>query len=327
MNIFVVTVTYGNRFDLLKKVIDRALSEGAAKVIVVDNNSMPESRQNLRQYENVLGVSRIKVLYLDDNYGSAGGFKNGLEEAYNDKACEYILALDDDNLLEEGAFDKIGALALYLYNLNNNFMLGFCREKWRGDKRAITEGWVKGYLPNNFNGFNFYNVIKNRLFPEKVYFRPDFYPLQPAQVNAMGGLFFHKSILQNIGYPDDNFYLYADDHDFTFRYTKSGGKLFLCSELKIFDLDFTATSLDGKEIGYFDEEYSEFKMYYGARNHAYISRYFVVNKAFFYMNMLIIFMFYATKIFKTSPALFIRRYKLLLRAVSDGLNGRLGRRF
>lgn len=43
---FAVTVTYGNRFHLLKQVIDGALREGVSKVIVVDNNSVPQSREH-----------------------------------------------------------------------------------------------------------------------------------------------------------------------------------------------------------------------------------------------------------------------------------------
>jgi len=99
----VVTVTYGNRFHLLKQAIGSVLKEGACKIIVVDNNSAPESRGKLKEYEKELGSQKIKVLYLDDNYGSAGGFKRGLEEVYNDPECEFILLLDDDNRLEEGS--------------------------------------------------------------------------------------------------------------------------------------------------------------------------------------------------------------------------------
>lgn len=43
MKVYAVTVTYGNRFHLLKQVIDSALREGVSKIIVVDNNSEPES--------------------------------------------------------------------------------------------------------------------------------------------------------------------------------------------------------------------------------------------------------------------------------------------
>ena len=72
-----VTVTYGNRFHLLNQVIDAALSEGVYKIIVVDNNSELVSRNKLMEYEKLLN-GKIKVLYLDDNYGSAGGFKSCL---------------------------------------------------------------------------------------------------------------------------------------------------------------------------------------------------------------------------------------------------------
>jgi GT2 family glycosyltransferase len=99
----VVTVTYGNRFHFLNQVIDAALEEGVCKVIVVGNNSSPESREKLKEYEKELGEQKIKVLYLDDNYGSAGGFKIGLKEAYNDQECEFIWRLDDDNKPLEGS--------------------------------------------------------------------------------------------------------------------------------------------------------------------------------------------------------------------------------
>ena len=141
MNTFAVTVTYGNRFHLLKQVIDSALAEGISKVIVVDNNSVTQSREKLKEYEKGLN-GKIKVLYLDDNYGSAGGFKRGLEEAYNHKECEYILVLDDDNLLEEGSFVKLKALNIYLENLSSSFMLGFYRDMWHWDRRAIEKGCI-----------------------------------------------------------------------------------------------------------------------------------------------------------------------------------------
>ena len=67
MTTFAVTVTYGNRFHLFKQVCESALNEGVAKVIVVDNNSASESKEQLKSYEQELGSDKIKVLYLDDN--------------------------------------------------------------------------------------------------------------------------------------------------------------------------------------------------------------------------------------------------------------------
>lgn len=313
-----VTVTYGNRFHLLKQVIDSALKEGVSKVIVVDNGSVPESREKLKNYEKELGKEKIKILYLDDNYGSAGGFKRGLEEANQD--TEYILVLDD-NLIEEKSIAKLETLTLYLTELKNNYILSFYRED------NVEQGWIKRYLPNNFSGFNFLHVLKNKLFKSKKKNLINLFPLQPIEVTAMGGSFFHKSILDKIGYPNEDFYLYADDHDFTYRFTKSGGHIFLCSELKLIDLDSTTMSDKGKEIGYFDEEFSEFKMYYGIRNHTYLSKKFVNNKIFFYGNSIIFLLVNLFKIVQTPKKLFIKRYILLIRAVKDGLNENLGRIF
>lgn len=51
MNTFSVTVTYGNRFHLLKQVCESAFAEGVTKVIVVDNNSVPQSREKLKKFD------------------------------------------------------------------------------------------------------------------------------------------------------------------------------------------------------------------------------------------------------------------------------------
>lgn len=324
---FAVTVTYGNRFHFLKQVIESVLSEGVAKVIVVDNGSEPQSKEQLKVYEKELGSDKIKVLYLDDNYGSAGGFKRGLEEAYNDKESEYILVLDDDNLIIKNSMRKLENLIKYLENLNNNFILSFNRDMREDNVRIVENGWIKGYLPNNFNGFNFFNALKNKFYKSKKNNLINLFPLQPIEVTAMGGSFFHKSILEKNGYPNEDFYLYADDQDFTYRFTKSGGHIFLCSELKLKDLDSTTVSDEGKNIGYFDEEFLEFKMYYQVRNHTYLSKYFIENKILFYGNLSILLIITFKKVFKTPKKLFLKRYKLLLRAIKDGLDNNLGRIF
>lgn len=43
------------------------------KVIVVDNNSTENSKQQLKALTKTEG--RLKVIYLDENRGSAGGYK------------------------------------------------------------------------------------------------------------------------------------------------------------------------------------------------------------------------------------------------------------
>lgn len=68
-------------------------------------------------------------------------------------------------------------------------------------------------------------------------------------------------------------------------------------------------------------------MYYQVRNHTYLSKNFIENKILFYGNMSVYLLLYFKKIFKTPNKLFFRRYKLLLRAINDGLNNKLGRSY
>ena len=168
MTTFAVTVTYGNRFHLLKQVCESAFAEGISKVIVVDNNSVPQSREKLKAYEYELRSDKIKVLYLDDNYGSTGGFKRGLEEAYNHKECEYILVLDDDNVILENSMKKVNYLTSYLENLDNNYILSFYRPEREDNNRIVKNGWIKGYLANFFHKASSfpYNASKAKKFLE-----------------------------------------------------------------------------------------------------------------------------------------------------------------
>jgi GT2 family glycosyltransferase len=328
----VVTVTYGNRFHLLKQVVESALVEGVYKVIVVDNNSEPESREKIKEYEKKLGSQKIKVLYLDDNYGSAGGFKRGLEEAYNDPECEFILLLDDDNVLEKDSISKSWYLISYLKDLNYNYMLSFYRKDLEDFSKFINEFYITVYLPNNFCGFSLRRYIKDKIITKitklrkkQLYFE-ELYSLHPIDVAPYGGLLFHKSILSKIGYPREDFYLYGDDHEFTYRFTKSGGVIFLCGGINIKDIDKT-TIFKGKIILYYDKEFPEDKFYYQIRNHTFFSKYFITNNLIFCTNLFIFLLINFKQLFKVpDKKVFFRRYIILLKAIKDGLNGILGKR-
>lgn len=94
-----VIVTYGDRFKFLKQVIDSCLKNNITKIIVVDNNCAEKSKKELISLENK--IKELKVIHLSKNIGSAGGFKTGIEKAIKCSECEYILLLDDDNVISE----------------------------------------------------------------------------------------------------------------------------------------------------------------------------------------------------------------------------------
>jgi GT2 family glycosyltransferase len=50
-------------------------------------------------------------------------------------------------------------------------------------------------------------------------------------------MFFKKELLKEIGYPREEFFLYGDDHDFSYRITKAGGAIILVLDSVIHDLE------------------------------------------------------------------------------------------
>lgn len=331
MNIFAVTVTYGNRFHLLKQVIDAVLREGVAKVIVVDNNSVPESREQLREYEQKLGSDKIKVLYLDDNYGSAGGFKRGLEEAYNDPECEFIWILDDDNVPEKNALKKLILAFDYLGTDDSNILVS-CRKNLIGDNFVIKNGIIVGYRFNNFAGFHFKDLLFRKIFGINFYQKglkfidpnDDNYKIMRIQIAPYGGLFFSKDVIGTVGYPDKNFFVYADDHEWTYRMNANGYKIYICSESKINDLEVTQ-----QDSGVFKTKKLNFlKDFYGIRNHIYFSKKFISNKFLFSVNMLVFIVYKLCVIcvlFIKDPFIASKKFKILSKAFYDGLNNKISK--
>ncbi|MCB4205438.1 glycosyltransferase [Deferribacterales bacterium Es71-Z0220] len=328
MTTFAVTVTYGNRYHLVKQVIDSALAEGVAKVIVVDNNSVPQSREQLKAYELELGRDKIKVLYLDDNYGSAGGFKRGLEEAYNDQQCEFIWLLDDDNVPFENALLKLQLAYEYLGEDKNNVLISF-RESIMDNMLALFKGKPIGYKTNSFLNFHIKNWVLDKInnsSNKNNNSNNSNFPILKNQVAPYGGLFLAKDVIAKIGFPNEAFFVYADDHEWTLRMTNSGFNLYLCSESKLKDIDWTWTTTKAKNPHY-EPTASEFKIYYGMRNHVFLDKNFIENKYVYFVNMSINLLYnYLIHIFLV-PKIATKRFKLILRAVRDGLNGKLGRTF
>ncbi|WP_449598724.1 glycosyltransferase [Niallia sp. Marseille-Q9988] len=101
-NVIVVTVTYGNRINLLDEVISVLRSDNYINEIIVINNG---SSTDLKKYFET--NSKVRVVDLLNNTGSANGFNVGIEMARANSNCEYIWLLDDDNKPENNALELL----------------------------------------------------------------------------------------------------------------------------------------------------------------------------------------------------------------------------
>jgi len=331
MRIFAVIVTYGNRFHFLKKVIDSAFSEGVLKIIVIDNNSNPESKKQLAIYEKKLGSNKIKVSYLDKNYGSAGGFKKGLEEAYNDTDCEFIWLLDDDNQPKKDSLNVLKDHWNSIVQEDKNETVSLL--SYRKDRKVYKEAiminnpdLVLG-RKNSFLGFHLVDfpkkvlkVIKRKLgiqaFVEDKNIKSG-----KVSVAPYGGIFIHKNIISKIGFPNKDFFVYSDDYDWSYRMTNI--YLLLNSEIEDIDTSWHLKEKPASPFYSFLNYGSDFRVYYGVRNRVYFDKKLLTNKLLYKMNeflyMLVMYLFRNKKNKK--------RYLLFKRAVHEGGLGELGNSF
>jgi GT2 family glycosyltransferase len=328
----VVTVTYGNRFHFLKQVVDTALKEGVYKVIVVDNNSEPESREKLKEYEKELSSQRIKVLYLDDNYGSAGRFKRGLKEAYNDPACEFIWLLDDDCVPQSNALIEL--ISIYEKKLkeigNDNFALCSFRPQVDDRAKLILAGKNKIanliFRQNNtYKGFHVTSFLFKLLIKLKIIdISKNLFSVDDKIIEydscGYSGLSFNKEIIQEVGLPDENLFLYSDDIEYTCRITKKiGRKIFIVTNSLLQDIDFSYPSSIFGIMGL-----SDYKLYYGVRSTIMVEKKYKTTNSFIYnlnrytFSLLLKILYFLNYINKD-------RYQLILKALKDGEDGLVGK--
>jgi GT2 family glycosyltransferase len=331
--VFSVIITYGKRFYLLKQVVNACINEGIGKIIVVDNCS--ENREELQNLEKILS-GKLRVIYLDRNTGSAGGFKVGLEEACKEEKCQQILLLDDDNIPAQGSIQRALLLWNYFKTSEEFFALSFLRKTWVNHLWAIKLGLTMKFSTDSFVGFGIKDVLLRLILVYKytrkvMKKRETLYPIALAEASPYGGLFFNKTILQKIGFPDEKFILYADDTEFTYRITEKGGKIYLCSNLEIEDIDWPSERTRRNGIHYFyQDNANEAKIYYFTRNWVFLERKFVRTRLIYNVNLIARLTYnfgflYLRNVHKIRFKLYKRRVKLIWKAICDGQAGNLGK--
>ena len=320
----VVTVTYGDRFHLLKQVIKSCFNEGVEKVIVVDNASVENSRKQLVALKNKY-QNKLDIIHLNENIGSAGGYKKGLEKAYKCTDCDFIWLLDDDNKPVRGSLKKYVDIYSQLksQNVSLGALVGF--RKLRPQYVKAVEKCDGTHLLeplDSFIGFHIFHYWKKWVdkFSFLRFQNMKNCNLVKIPTASYGGLFFERKLLKKIGFPNDNYYLYEDDTDFTYRITKSGYNIYLVPEIEIIDLDEYWCAKDkGKKHPYFSG--TEFRFYYFIRNKLFFQKkYRVKNKKIFNLNK---FIYFGRMLILSFIHRNIRRFHLFRGAVKDALEDKM----
>jgi len=330
MKICAVTVTYGDRGHFLKQVI-YALYESTVKVdriVIVDNGS------NI-SFEDILSmdVFNIDIVKSGKNIGSAAGFKLGLQKAA-ESGCDLVWLLDDDNVPESCALEKILEKRKIL---GNNELHVFAAQRIDRAKylSAATTNFTLEIKKNAFLGFTLTNlprILWRRLSMnfkrESSLVKTNIVVLKKIFYGIYGGLLLHRIWLQKGLYPNENFYLYVDDTEYTTRLVQNGAEIYLVPESIIKDVDISwAQKSSGNLHPMLDMDVDTRRLYYTIRNSCYLSKArFVDNRFIFYTNIVLFIplMFIRGIIHGNSFISMLKRFNLVLHAVLDGVQSRLG---
>lgn len=298
MKITAVVVTF-NRLELLKQGIDCLRKQAKlTDIIVVDNGSTDGTREWLDAQPGLLVVHQ-------DNVGGSGGFYTGIERAYSEGA-DWIWCMDDDVFPRPDCLDR-------LLPYTDRPEVGIL------SPRRLLEGKV---FTHEFRHFNFTNPVGS-LHGRK---------LAKQQVNQateivgadFEGPFISRRVVEKIGLPNRELFIFCDDTDYCLRAHLAGFKLFYIPEALMdkhkFFSDDTWTSRNRKK---------KWKRYYQVRNEAYLNHHYGRNFGVRYLRSFIGVAGYIIPALLSMPFTEAWQWKdlsMLWTAYQDGIHERLGKR-
>lgn len=293
MKIDAVIVTY-NRLTDLKKCLEKYDEQilNVDSLIVVNNCSNDGTEKFLYDWKNKLTEYKKVVLNLPDNLGGSGGFAEGLKYAMKDGA-DWIWLHDDDAFVYE---DTILNLKKSIEKNECNNVSAICGMVYDQENIAIDHRRIikRGLFKNN-----------DKCIDEKKY-KEDCFELNEF---SYVGVAINVNKLFKVGITNTDFFIFLDDTEHSYRLSRIG-KILCYPKIRI--------RHDNKYQ--INDHIATWKLYYSIRNNIYFSKYCIKGGLTYW-----IIYFYLTAIFKRIVRKDKIGAKLVLDAIKDGLNAKMGK--
>lgn len=294
-----VIVTY-NRKKLLYENIKMLLCQTYKidKIYVVDNCSTDGTYEFLRE-QGLMKNSNFIYVKTKSNIGGAGGFCLGTKRAYEDGA-DWIILMDDDGKAEDNhTIEQLMNVAERLY-MNNT-----------AEKKIYVNALVLQKDMLSFKMGQYYTV------EEACAAAVD--GVLEGLASPFNGTLLSKELVEEIGYPNKDFFIKGDEVDYKHRAVDAGA--YVCTAVKSRYVHPRPETYErvvlGKKVPFFVE--APWKEYYAARNFTYMykqkKRYKSIAFELIFVKLLAIMQLKCEK-WKT--------IKMVFRGAYDGWNGNLG---
>lgn len=201
MNYQSVIVTY-NRKDKLIEAVNSLLNQivQPIRIILIDNHSTDGTEKRLEE-EGLLNNSKVVYIQMPKNYGGSGGFYYGIKEAMKYDDFDFLSLSDDDAIYRSNFFELI-----------SNYY------EEHPDIKAFsgTVEYEDGTIQTDH---------RRRILEPKWYRQEDI-PVSEYKHNfevdllSFVGCVISRDILEKIGLPEKDYFIYYDDTEYSLRIRK-----------------------------------------------------------------------------------------------------------
>jgi rhamnopyranosyl-N-acetylglucosaminyl-diphospho-decaprenol beta-1,3/1,4-galactofuranosyltransferase len=198
VKVVAVVVTF-NRLEMLQRQLDRLASiAGLDQVLVVDNASTDSTSGWLREQ------SSAKARTLHENTGGAGGFSTGLRWAVEEEGADLVWLMDDDGLPDEDCLarllerDDLDFWGPAVVAAQDPRRLCFPIRLPGGTKVVHAMGEVEAAAEDG--------LIRGVVIP-------------------FNGVLVTRELVEKIGYPRAEFFIWGDDVEYLWRAQDAGARI------------------------------------------------------------------------------------------------------
>lgn len=222
MKLSVVIVSYNVKYYLEQCLysVERAIQGISAEVLVVDNASSDDSISYLQ--------SRFPWVKFILNHQN-GGFSHANNQAFEQAQGEYVLMLNPDTIVGEDMFanciafmdshPEVGSTGVKMLNRNGTFALE--------SRRGLLTPWVAFCKATKLCN----RYPKSRVFGKYYMSYLDENQANPIDMVSGAYMFLRKEALDKVGKLDEQFFMYWEDTDLSYRLLKSGAQNYYLPEL------------------------------------------------------------------------------------------------
>lgn len=208
MKIAAVVVTY-NRIELLQECLDSILAQTrpADSLIVIDNASDDGTNELFSQGAKY-HLPSVQYKRMSSNLGGAGGFYEGIRNAYL-AGMDWIWIMDDDTIPTPTALEKL-VEALEIVKEEPSFLASTVYGKYM-DPMNVPELDVQ----KANNGYPYWYEYLDK-------------GIIKICVASFVSILINKNAISKVGLPYKELFIWGDDSEYTLRLSKYYGNAYMC---------------------------------------------------------------------------------------------------